>query len=89
MARRSHQLVGMATLRSGVLVHQPRLISGLPFAVSRCSGYSHLQRQLFTGGGYLQRVALLDVASQELLGQLIVLTAGQTQLFLGLGRRSG
>jgi hypothetical protein len=42
---------------------------------------------LFTSGVYLQRVALLDVASQELLGQLIVLTAGQT--FLGLGRRSG
>src|SRR5258705_13152754 len=47
-------------------------ISGLPFAVSRCSGYSHLQRQLFTSGVYLQRVALLDVASQELLGQWIL-----------------
>ena len=61
MAGRSHPPAGMATLRSGVLVHQPRLISGLPFAVSRCSGYSHLQRQLFTGGVYLQHVALLDV----------------------------
>jgi hypothetical protein len=29
---------GNGTLRSGVLLHHPRLISGLPFAGSLCSG---------------------------------------------------
>jgi len=45
---------------------------GLPFARSRCSGNSHLQRQLFTSGVYLQRVAAVDVPSQKLLGQWIL-----------------
>ena len=33
---------------------------------------SHLERQLFTSRVHLQRVALLDVPSQELLGQRIL-----------------
>jgi hypothetical protein len=59
----------IATVRSGVLLHHPRFLSGLPFAGSLCSGYSHLERQLFTNRVYLQCVALLDVPSQKLFGQ--------------------
>src|SRR6202162_169492 len=62
----------MGTLGSLLLLHHPRLISGLPFAGSRCSGYTDLERQLFTSRVHLQRVALLDVPSQELLGQWIL-----------------
>jgi hypothetical protein len=40
-----------------------------PVGRSRCSDYSQTQRQLFISGMYLQRVALLDVPSQKLLGQ--------------------
>src|SRR4029077_13178086 len=50
----------------------PRLLSGLPFVGSFCSGYSHLERQLFTSRVHLQRLALLEVPSQELLGQWIL-----------------
>ena len=32
------QRFGNGTLRSGVPLHHPRLVSGLPFAGSRCSG---------------------------------------------------
>src|ERR1700693_888700 len=62
----------MGTLGSLLLLHHPRLISGLPFAGSLCSGYSDLERQLLTSRVHLQRVALLDVPSQELLGQRIL-----------------
>src|SRR5260370_34945347 len=40
-----------------------------PFALLRLS---HLERQLFTSRVHLQRVALLDVASQESLGQRVL-----------------
>jgi hypothetical protein len=63
---------GNGTLRSGVLLHHPRLLSGLPFAGSLCSGYSDLERQLFTSRVHLQRVTLLDVRSQEPLAQRIL-----------------
>jgi hypothetical protein len=55
-----------------MLLHHPRLLSGLPFAGSLCSGYSDLERQLFTSRVHLQRVTLLDVRSQEPLGQRIL-----------------
>ena len=64
-------------LRSGVLLHHPRLLSGLPFAGSLCSGYSDLERQLFTSRVHLQRVTLLDVRSQEPLGQRILQVFGR------------
>jgi hypothetical protein len=57
--------------RSNADSRQRRSKSGLLFDRSCCSGYSHLQRQLFTSGVYLQRVALLDIPSQKLLGQWI------------------
>src|SRR5260370_27960453 len=50
----------------------PRLLSGLPFVGSFCSSYSHLEHQLFTSRVHLQRLALLEVPSQELLGQWIL-----------------
>src|SRR5260370_6026849 len=50
----------------------PRLLSGLPFVGSFCSSYSHLEHQLFTSRVHLQRLALLEVPSQELLGQGIL-----------------
>jgi len=63
---------GNGTLRCGVLLHHALLLSVLPFAGSLCSGYSHLERQLFTSRVHLQHVALLDVPSQEFLGQRIL-----------------
>ena len=54
-----------------MLRHAP-LIRGLPFAGSLCCGYSDLERQLFTSRVHLQRVPLLDVRSQEPLGQRIL-----------------
>src|SRR6516162_10848795 len=48
------------------------LLNGFPLAGSPCSGSSHLERQLLTGCVHVKRVALLDVASQELLGQRIL-----------------
>src|SRR6202048_1476076 len=41
----------------------------VPFTLLRLS---HLERQLFTSRVHLKRVALLDVPSQELLGQRIL-----------------
>ena len=68
---RSHNSLSL-TLRFGVLLHHSRLLSGLPFAGSLCSGYRHLERQLFTSRVHLQRVPLLDVSPQELIGQRIL-----------------
>ena len=55
-----------------MLLHHPRLLSGLPFAGSLCSDYSHLERQLVTSRVHRQRVALLYVTSQKLLCQWIL-----------------
>src|SRR6516164_2056192 len=48
------------------------LLNRSPVAGSPCSGSSHLESQLLTSCVRLQRVALFDVASQELLGQRIL-----------------
>jgi hypothetical protein len=55
-----------------VLLHYPRLLSGLFVYRFTCSGSGNLKRQLFTSRLHVQRVALLDVPSQELLGQRIL-----------------
>src|SRR5262249_48308985 len=58
-----------ATLLGAAFASRRTFLNGSPITGSPCSGSSRLESQLLTSCVRLQRVALLDVASQELLGE--------------------